>query len=45
MACCLLEYGLTVLVTTAHAGEDNVMTMGSLMVVQHDSPLVGCVIG
>lgn len=41
----LLEAGPAVLVTTAMAGHRNVMTMGFHMVVQHDPPLIGCVIG
>jgi flavin reductase (DIM6/NTAB) family NADH-FMN oxidoreductase RutF len=41
----LLEAGPIVLVTTAHQGRPNVMTMGFHMMVQHDPPLIGCVIG
>jgi flavin reductase (DIM6/NTAB) family NADH-FMN oxidoreductase RutF len=41
----LLEAGPIVLVTTAQDGRANVMTMGFHMVVQHDPPLIGCVIG
>ena len=41
----LLEAGPLVLVTTAHKGKPNVMTMGFHMMVQHDPPLIGCVIG
>lgn len=41
----LLEAGPIVLVTTAQDGRPNVMTMGFHMVVQHDPPLIGCVIG
>ena len=40
-----LEAGPIVLVTTQHAGTDNIMTMGFHMMVQHDPPLIGCVIG
>ena len=41
----LLEAGPIVLVTTAGKGRPIVMTMGSHMVVQHDPPLIGCIIG
>ena len=41
----LMEPGPIVLVTTSHSGSDNVMTMGFHMVVQHDPPLLGGVIG
>ena len=41
----LLESGPIVLVTTTRANKDNVMTMGFHMVVQHDPPLLACVIG
>lgn len=41
----LLESGPIVLVTTSHAGVANIMTMGFHMMVQHDPPLIGCVIG
>ena len=41
----LLEAGPIVLVTTAHEGRANVMTMGFHMMVQHDPPLIGAVIG
>ncbi len=41
----LLEAGPIVLVTTAHRGRNNIMTMGFHMMVQHDPPLIGCVIG
>ena len=41
----LLEAGPVVLVTTAMAGRRNIMTMGFHMVIQHDPPLVGCIIG
>jgi flavin reductase (DIM6/NTAB) family NADH-FMN oxidoreductase RutF len=41
----LLESGPVVLVTTARGARQNVMTMGFHMMVQHDPPLVGCVIG
>jgi flavin reductase (DIM6/NTAB) family NADH-FMN oxidoreductase RutF len=41
----LLEPGPIVLVTTAAHGRSNVMTMGFHMMVQHDPPLIGCVIG
>lgn len=41
----LLESGPIVMVATSRADQDNVMTMGFHMVVQHDPPLLGCVIG
>jgi len=41
----LLEAGPVVLVTTAHNGRPNIMTMGFHMVVQHAPPLIGCSIG
>ncbi len=41
----LLESGPIVLVTTALGGRSNVMTMGFHMVMQHDPPLIGCIIG
>ncbi|MGG7666916.1 flavin reductase family protein [Dyadobacter sp. BHUBP1] len=41
----LLEPGPLVLVTTAHQGKSNVMTMGFHMMVQHDPPLIAFVIG
>lgn len=41
----LLEPGPIVLVTTQENGKPNVMTMGFHMMIQHDPPLIGCVIG
>jgi flavin reductase (DIM6/NTAB) family NADH-FMN oxidoreductase RutF len=41
----LLEAGPILLVTTAHHGQANIMTMGFHMVMQHAPPLLGCVIG
>jgi len=41
----LLEPGPIVLVTTSHFGKPNIMTMGFHMMIQHDPPLIGCVIG
>lgn len=41
----LLESGPVVLVTTRTDRGPNVMTMGFHMMLQHDPPLVGCVIG
>jgi flavin reductase (DIM6/NTAB) family NADH-FMN oxidoreductase RutF len=41
----LLEAGPIVLVTTAHEGRPNIMTMGFHMMVQHAPPLIGCCIG
>jgi flavin reductase (DIM6/NTAB) family NADH-FMN oxidoreductase RutF len=41
----LLEAGPIVLVSTAGKNRPNVMTMGFHMVVQHDPPLIGCIIG
>ena len=40
----LLEPGPVVLVTTAHKGRANVMTMSWHMMVEFEPPLVGCVI-
>ena len=41
----LLEPGPLVLVTTLHKGKNNIMTMGFHMMIQHDPPLIGVVIG
>ncbi|HTH99061.1 MAG TPA: flavin reductase family protein [Stellaceae bacterium] len=41
----LMEAGPIVLVTTAHEGRPNVMTMGFHMMVSHAPPLIGCCIG
>ena len=41
----LLEAGPIVLVTTNSRGRANIMTMGFHMMMQHDPPLIGCVIG
>jgi flavin reductase (DIM6/NTAB) family NADH-FMN oxidoreductase RutF len=41
----LLEPGPIVMVSTIDDGRPNVMTMGFHMMIQHDPPLVGCVIG
>lgn len=42
----LLEPGPIVLVTTtSRNGKPNVMTMGFHMMIQHDPPLIGCIIG
>jgi flavin reductase (DIM6/NTAB) family NADH-FMN oxidoreductase RutF len=41
----LLEAGPVVFVTTAQDGRANVMTMGFHMMIQHDPPLIGCIIG
>jgi len=40
-----LEAGPVVLVSTAQEGCFNLMTMGFHMVMQHDPPLIGCIIG
>lgn len=40
-----LEAGPVVLVTTAFEGKPNVMTMGFHMMVSHDPPLIGCIVG
>ncbi|MEZ5818966.1 MAG: flavin reductase family protein [Hyphomicrobiaceae bacterium] len=40
-----LEAGPIVLVATSRDGKPNVMTMGFHMMVSHDPPLIGCVIG
>ena len=41
----LLEPGPIVMVSTSDHGKPNVMTMGFHMMIQHDPPLIGCVIG
>jgi flavin reductase (DIM6/NTAB) family NADH-FMN oxidoreductase RutF len=41
----LIEPGPIVLVTTSDKGKPNIMTMGFHMMVQHDPPLIGAVIG
>ncbi|MBA4054395.1 MAG: flavin reductase [Marivirga sp.] len=41
----LMEPSPIVLVTTFHRGKQNIMTMGFHMMVQHDPPLIGAVIG
>ena len=41
----LLEPGPILLVTTRHRGKANIMTMGFHTMIQHDPPLIGCVIG
>ncbi len=41
----LLEAGPIVLLTTSRDGRPNVMTMGFHMGMQHDPPLIGCIIG
>lgn len=41
----LLEPGPIVMVSTLDNGRPNVMTMGFHMMIQHDPPLIGCVIG
>lgn len=41
----LLESGPVVLVATSDGQQRNVMTMGFHMMLQHDPPLVGCIIG
>jgi flavin reductase (DIM6/NTAB) family NADH-FMN oxidoreductase RutF len=41
----LMEPSPVVLVTTYHRGKPNVMTMGFHMMIQHDPPLIGAVIG
>ncbi|GLK82814.1 flavin reductase family protein [Ancylobacter defluvii] len=41
----LLEPGPIVLVTTVGNGKPNIMTMGFHMMIQHDPPLIGCIIG
>jgi len=40
----LLETGPTVLLTTAHKGRDNVMTMSWHTMMEFEPPLVGCVV-
>lgn len=41
----VLEPGPIVMVSTSDNGKLNVMTMGFHMMIQHDPPLIGCVIG
>jgi flavin reductase (DIM6/NTAB) family NADH-FMN oxidoreductase RutF len=41
----LLEPGPLTLVTTSNKGKNNIMTMGFHMMVQHDPPLIGVIIG
>ncbi|MBM7330634.1 flavin reductase family protein [Agrobacterium sp. S2] len=41
----LLEPGPIVMVSTSTKGRPNVMTMGFHMMIQHEPPLIGCVIG
>lgn len=41
----LLEPGPIVFVTTSQNGKPNIMTMGFHMMIQHDPPLIGCIIG
>lgn len=44
-AVCLIEPGPILLVTTYGCDGPNVMTMGFHMMVRHDPPLIGCIIG
>jgi flavin reductase (DIM6/NTAB) family NADH-FMN oxidoreductase RutF len=41
----VLEPGPIVMVSTSDNGKPNVMTMGFHMMIQHDPPLIGCVVG
>ena len=41
----MMEPGPIVMVSTSDNGKPNVMTMGFHMMIQHDPPLIGCVIG
>ncbi len=41
----LIEPGPVLLVTTFHKGRANIMTIGFHMMVQHDPPFIGCIIG
>ena len=41
----LIEPGPVVFVTTAYRGKSNIMTMGFHMMIQHEPPLIGAVIG
>lgn len=43
--CRLIEPGPIVLLSTFYRGKPNIMTMGFHMMVQHDPPLLGAVIG
>lgn len=40
-----IEPGPIILVTTAFKGQNNILTVGFHMMVQHEPPLIGCVIG
>lgn len=40
-----MEPSPTVLLTTSHGERQNIMTMGFHMMIQHDPPLIGAVIG
>lgn len=40
-----MEPSPAVLLTTFHGGTQNIMTMGFHMMIQHDPPLIGAVIG
>jgi flavin reductase (DIM6/NTAB) family NADH-FMN oxidoreductase RutF len=41
----VLEPGPIVMLSTSDNGKPNVMTMGFHMMIQHEPPLIGCVIG
>jgi flavin reductase (DIM6/NTAB) family NADH-FMN oxidoreductase RutF len=41
----LIEPGPIVLVATAYKGNYNIMTMGFHSMVQHEPPLISCVVG
>ena len=41
----LLEPSPIVLLTTFHKGKSNIMTMGFHMMIQHDPPLIGAIVG
>lgn len=40
-----IEPGPIILITTEHKGKHNVMTAGFHMMMQHDPPLIGCIVG
>lgn len=40
-----IEPGPVILLTTTHQGQFNVMTAGFHMMLQHEPPLIGCIVG
>jgi flavin reductase (DIM6/NTAB) family NADH-FMN oxidoreductase RutF len=41
----LIEPGPVLLVTTSQHDRPNIMTIGFHMMIQHEPPLIGCIIG